>query len=252
MTLSDTVWERFYEQFEVWVESRNISFLKNAHCYGLNLLYLFIRPGNLNLKISQNLAALTFLRETVSIFAESKWYKTQRSTTEHVFTCELIKERTLSAEKKELVHLLLLDISTVCDSTSNKRPAAHYWSWSDSHHLSATWCGTISEMSRRDKSHFQDHHFVATRRLWVQINLNTILQKSSHHLWKNARNMSMLLVETIPTRFGWLSHRKQTLQVLLQQGLFILILSCHFKQVFVHYLKVHSQVWDNFWEVKAL
>ena len=74
MTLSDKVWERFYEQFEVWVESRNISFLKNAHCYGLNVLYLFIRPGNLNLKISENLAALTFLREKVSPFAESKWY----------------------------------------------------------------------------------------------------------------------------------------------------------------------------------
>ena len=137
MTLSDKVWERFYEQFEVWVESRNISFLKNAHCCGLNFLYLFIRSGNLKLKISENLAALTFLRETVSIFAESKWYKTQRSTTEHVFTWELIKERTLSAEKKELVHLLLLDMSTVFDSTSNKRPAAHCWSWSDSHHLSA-------------------------------------------------------------------------------------------------------------------
>ena len=100
MTLSDKVWERFYEQFEVWVESRNISFLKNAHCYGLNFLYLFIRAGNLNLKISENLAVLTFLRETVSVFAESKWYKPQRSTTEHIFTWELFKERTLSAEKK--------------------------------------------------------------------------------------------------------------------------------------------------------
>ena len=52
----------------------NISFLKTAHWYGLNFLYLFIRPGNLNLKISGNLAALTFLREKVSTFAESKWY----------------------------------------------------------------------------------------------------------------------------------------------------------------------------------
>ena len=48
----------------------------------------------------------------------------QRSTTEHIFTCKLIKERTLSAEKKELIHLPL-EMSSVFDSTSNKRPAAH-------------------------------------------------------------------------------------------------------------------------------
>ena len=51
-------------------------------------------------------------------------YLMQRSTTEHIFTCKLIKERTLSAEKKELIHLPL-EMSSVFDSTSNKRPAAH-------------------------------------------------------------------------------------------------------------------------------
>ena len=52
----------------------NISFLKTAYWYGLNSLYLFIRPENLNLKIYENLAALNFLREKLSTFAESKWY----------------------------------------------------------------------------------------------------------------------------------------------------------------------------------
>ena len=55
-------------------QRRNISFLKTEHWYGLTFLYLFIRPENLKLKLSENLAALTFLREKVSTFAESKWY----------------------------------------------------------------------------------------------------------------------------------------------------------------------------------
>ena len=55
-------------------QRRNISFLKTAHWYDLSFLYLFIRPGNLNLKIPENLAVLTFLREKVSTFAQSKWY----------------------------------------------------------------------------------------------------------------------------------------------------------------------------------
>ena len=62
------------EYISSYGQRRNISFLKTAHWYGLNFLYLFIRPENLNLKISENLAALTFLREKVSTFAESKWY----------------------------------------------------------------------------------------------------------------------------------------------------------------------------------
>ena len=37
-------------------------------------LDLFIRPKNLYLKFSENLAALIFLREKVSTFAESKLY----------------------------------------------------------------------------------------------------------------------------------------------------------------------------------
>ena len=56
------------EYISSYGQRRNISFLKTAHWYGLNFLYLFIRPENLNLKISENLAALTFLREKVSTF----------------------------------------------------------------------------------------------------------------------------------------------------------------------------------------
>ena len=55
-------------------QGRNISFLKTAHWYGLNSLYLFIRPENLKLIFSENLAALTLLREKVSTFVKSKWY----------------------------------------------------------------------------------------------------------------------------------------------------------------------------------
>ena len=62
------------EYISSYGQRRNISFLKTAHWYGLNFLYLFIRPENLNLKFSENLAALTFLREKVSTFAKSKWY----------------------------------------------------------------------------------------------------------------------------------------------------------------------------------
>ena len=62
------------EYISSYGQRRNISFLKTAHWYGLNFLYLFIRPENLNLKISENLAALTFLIEKVSTLAESKWY----------------------------------------------------------------------------------------------------------------------------------------------------------------------------------
>ena len=62
------------EYISSYGQRRNISFLKTAHWYGLNFLYLFIRPENLNLKFSENLAALTFLREMVSTFAGSKWY----------------------------------------------------------------------------------------------------------------------------------------------------------------------------------
>ena len=64
----------YMEKYEKVSASGNISFLKTAHWYDLNFLYLFIRPENLNLKFSENVAALTFLREKVSSFAESKWY----------------------------------------------------------------------------------------------------------------------------------------------------------------------------------
>ena len=55
------------EYISSYGQRRNISFLKTAHWYGLNFLYLFIRPENLNLKFSENLAALTFLREKVQL-----------------------------------------------------------------------------------------------------------------------------------------------------------------------------------------
>ena len=57
-------------------QGRNISLLKTAHWYGLKFLYLFIRPENLNLKFSENLATLTFPKEKVLTFVESKWYCT--------------------------------------------------------------------------------------------------------------------------------------------------------------------------------
>ena len=62
------------EYISSYGQGRNISFLKTANWYGLIFLYLFIRPENLNLKFSENLAALTFLREKVSTFAKFKWY----------------------------------------------------------------------------------------------------------------------------------------------------------------------------------
>ena len=62
-----------YEYISSYGQRRNI-ILKTAHWYGLNFLYVFIRTENLNLKFSENLADLTFLREKVSTFAESKWY----------------------------------------------------------------------------------------------------------------------------------------------------------------------------------
>ena len=37
----------------------------------------------------------------------------QRSATEHLLTWKSIKERTFSVEKKEFVHMLLLDMRTV-------------------------------------------------------------------------------------------------------------------------------------------
>ena len=44
-------------------------------------------------------------------------YRKDRSTTEQVFTCKLIAERTISA-KNETVHLLLLDMSKAFDSVN--------------------------------------------------------------------------------------------------------------------------------------
>ena len=59
--------------FLIWTKNI-ISFLKTVHWYGLVFLYLFIRPEDLNLKISENLTTLTLLGEKVSTSAESKWY----------------------------------------------------------------------------------------------------------------------------------------------------------------------------------
>ena len=79
MTLSDKVWESFYEQFEVWVHfliwaKKKHFFLENCTIIWSEFLYLFIRPGNLNFKFCENLAGLSFQREKVSTFAKSKWY----------------------------------------------------------------------------------------------------------------------------------------------------------------------------------
>ena len=54
------------EYISSYGQRRNISFLKTAHWYGLNFLYLFIRPKNLNLKISENLAALFSERKGIN------------------------------------------------------------------------------------------------------------------------------------------------------------------------------------------
>ena len=63
------------EYISSYGQGRKISFLKTAYWYGLNFLDLFLKPENLKIfKISENLAALTFLKEKISTFAESKWY----------------------------------------------------------------------------------------------------------------------------------------------------------------------------------
>ena len=46
-----------YEYISSDGQRRKISFLKTTHWYGLNILCLFIRPENLNLKFSEKLAA---------------------------------------------------------------------------------------------------------------------------------------------------------------------------------------------------
>ena len=46
------------EYISSYEQKRNISFLKTSHSYDLNFVYVFIRPENLNLKISENLVAL--------------------------------------------------------------------------------------------------------------------------------------------------------------------------------------------------
>ena len=53
-----------------------------------------------------------------------------------------------------------------------------------------------------------------------------------------------LSVETIPRRFCWLNCRKQKLaqRKILEKGLFALISSIHFRQVFVHYLMFISVI----------
>ena len=47
------------EYISSYGQRRNISFQKTAYWDGLNFLYLFIRPENLNLKMSEKLGALT-------------------------------------------------------------------------------------------------------------------------------------------------------------------------------------------------
>ena len=49
----------------------SVTLIKTAHWYGLNFLCPFSRPENLKLQFSEKLAALTFLKEKVSTFAEA-------------------------------------------------------------------------------------------------------------------------------------------------------------------------------------
>ena len=71
----DTVW-RIMRKFlwTVWSVSTFSHMDKVETFLSWKLHNVFIRPEKLNLNISENLAALTFLREKVSAFSESKWH----------------------------------------------------------------------------------------------------------------------------------------------------------------------------------
>ena len=74
MRQSGKVWEGFWwVHFLIWIKKKHF-FLENCTLISSESYYLFIRPENLNLKFSEKLAALTFLREKVWTFVESKWY----------------------------------------------------------------------------------------------------------------------------------------------------------------------------------
>ena len=122
------------EYISSYGQRRNISFLKTAHWYGLNFLYLFIRPENLNLKISENLAALTFLREKVSTFAKR-----------YIYTLLLLI--TLCNMPKGLISYHSIDFfsySTIGHGQKghmNKDcPSFCSWNWFFSFFWNSTWC----------------------------------------------------------------------------------------------------------------
>ena len=78
----DTIWQSMRKfLWAVWsvsafphMDKENYFFFENCTLVWSGFLYLFIRPEDLNLKISENLTALTLLGEKVSTSAESKWY----------------------------------------------------------------------------------------------------------------------------------------------------------------------------------
>ena len=75
----DSIWQSmrdFYKQFEVsvhfliWKKKKHF-FLENCtltEWYSLRFLYLFIKTWKFELKFSENLSPLTFLREKVQLF----------------------------------------------------------------------------------------------------------------------------------------------------------------------------------------
>ena len=184
-------------------------------------------------------------------------YWMQRSTTEHIFTCKLVKVRTHSAWKKELVHQLYCLTWAQFLTAHLIKDLQHSVEAGKIHIIYQLFNEALPGKCWEDSSNTFKTTTLTPHGDCVNANqFLYCLSKKLPSLVKNYEKYKYILykslVETIPTLFGWLTHRQQTLQVLMQQGLFILILSYHFKQIFVHYLKVHCQVWDNCWKVKAL
>ena len=113
------------EYISSYGKRRNISFLKTAHWYGLNFLYLFIRSENLSIKLSENLTALTFLREEVWTFADPKWY---------IYTlwlliklCNMPKGLVtwLQGKQQLCIHMLCESLVGQCEYTT--QPKGSFW-----------------------------------------------------------------------------------------------------------------------------
>ena len=111
------------EYISSYGQRRNISFLKTAHWYGLNFLYFFIRPENL--KISENLDALTFLREKVSPFVKSKWY--MYTLWLLITLCNMLKGLVTQLQGKQhlCVHMLYESLVGQCEYKT--QPKGFFW-----------------------------------------------------------------------------------------------------------------------------